>query len=88
MTAPAPGGAPHPTVRVYVNGAGVDVPSGATALDAVRLWNSEAAGEVERGARALADSRGLPAPPDTPVHGGAIFRLVSARQRNEDQPSS
>ena len=84
MTAPAPGGAPHPTVRVYVNGAGVDVPSGATALDAVRLWDATAAAELQRGARALADSRGLPASPDTPVHGGAIFRLVSARQRSDE----
>jgi len=72
------------TVRVYVNGSGVDAPANGTALDAVRLWNAAAAAEVERGARALTDSRGLPTPPDTPVHGGAIFRLVSARQRNEE----
>jgi hypothetical protein len=72
------------TVRVYVNGSGVDAPANGTALDAVRLWNADAAAEVERGTRALTDSRGLPTPPDTPVHGGAIFRLVSARQRNEE----
>lgn len=71
-------------IRVYVNGTGVDVPPGSTALDAVRRWNADAAAEVERGARALTDSRGLPAAPDTPVHGGAIFRLVSARQRGEE----
>jgi len=69
---------------VYINGAGVDAPAGATALDAVRLWSADAAADVERGARALTDSRGLPAAPDTPVHGGAIFRLVSGRQRTDE----
>ena len=72
------------TVRVYVNGTGVDAPANGTALDAVRLWDADAAAEVERGTRALTDSRGLPAPPDTPLHGGAIFRLVSGKSRAEE----
>lgn len=67
------------TVRVYVNGRGVDVPAGASALDALRVADPAAAEQVAGGARALADSRGLPAAPDAPVHGGAIFRVVSAR---------
>lgn len=67
------------TVRVFINASGVDVPEGATALDAVRLWDAKAAQAVESGTRALADSRGLPAAPDAPVYGGAIFRLVSGR---------
>jgi hypothetical protein len=71
--------APRDTVRVYVNGKGVDVPAAATALDAVRLTDPDAAAAVSAGTRALTDSRGLPAAPDAPVHGGAIFRLVSAR---------
>ena len=69
------------TVRVYVNGRGVDVPAGATAVDAVRLLDAGAAEELLAGARALSDSRGLPAAPDAPIHGGAIFRLVSVRAR-------
>ena len=72
---------PAATVRVYVNGRGVDVPAGGTVVDAVRLLDPAAADELLAGARALADSRGLPAPPSAPVHGGAIFRLVSARSR-------
>ena len=72
------------TVRVFINAAGVDVPEGATALDAVRLWDAAAARDVQAGRRALADSRGLPAAPDTPVYGGAIFRLVSARAARGD----
>ena len=75
-------------MRVYVNSTGLDVPAGATALDAVRAWNAAAADEVALGDRVIADSRGLPASPDTPVHGGAIFRVLPARRRREtDEPS-
>ena len=34
-------------VRVFVNASGVDVPAGSTALDAVRAWNDDAAGDVD-----------------------------------------
>lgn len=66
-------------VRVYVNGRGVDVPATATVLEAVRAYKAEAAGELERGACAIVDSRGLPAALDSAVHGGAIFRVVRCR---------
>ena len=68
------------TVRVYVNGRGIDVPAACTTLDAVRLADPAAAEALVAGTRALTDSRGLPATPDAPVHGGAIFRIVSARE--------
>ena len=70
-------------MRVYVNSTGFDVPDGATALDAVRAWNAAAADEVAVGERVIADSRGLPASPDSPAHGGAIYRVMPARQRND-----
>jgi len=75
-------------MRVYVNSTGLDVPDGATALDAVRAWNAAAADEVAVGERVIADSRGLPASPDSPAHGGAIYRVMSARRRNDaEEPS-
>ena len=74
-------GPAHETVRVYVNGRGVDIPAGGTALDAVRALDAAGAIELVAGRRVLTDSRGLPADPSAPVHGGAIFRLVSARAR-------
>ena len=75
-------------MRVYVNSTGLDVPDGATALDAVRAWNATAAEEVAIGERVIADSRGLPAAPDSPAHGGAIFRVLpSRRRRDEEEPS-
>ena len=71
-------------MRVYVNSTGLDVPPGSTALDAVRAWNAAAADEVATGDRVIADSRGLRTSPDTPVHGGAIFRVLPARSRRHD----
>ncbi len=70
---------PHQTVRVFVNATGISVPGGTTALDAVRAADAAAADDVTAGRRIITDSRGLPADPASPVHGGAIYRLVSAR---------
>jgi hypothetical protein len=68
-------------VRVFVNAAGVDVPSGSTALDAVRAWNAGAADEVTSGARLITDSRGLPIDGATAMSAGSILRLVAKRDR-------
>jgi hypothetical protein len=69
------------SLRAYVNGAAVIVPDGGTALDAVRSADPSAADAVTRQELAITDSRGLPTPPDTPVHNGSIFRLIPARPR-------
>ena len=75
-------------MRVYVNAVALDLPEGSTALDAVRAWNASAADAVAAGEKVLADSRGLPASPDSLLHGGAIFRVLPARRRHEaDEPS-
>jgi hypothetical protein len=66
-------------VRVYVNGRGVDAPAAARAVDAVRVWDPAVADEITGGRRALADSRGLPLDPATPVFSGLIMRVVSNR---------
>ncbi len=67
------------TVRAFVNGRGVHVPAGGTALDAVRLADPAEADAVAAGQRAIADSRGLPLDATVAVHAGAIYRTVSAR---------
>lgn len=66
--------------RVYVNGRGVDVAAGATALDAVRAVDPEAAERIAAGQRAIADSRGLPIAAESPAYGGAIYRIIAARR--------
>ena len=68
------------TIRAYVNGRGVEVPVGASAIDAVRAWDIEAAGQVMAGDRALTDSRGLPLDPSSVLSGGSIIRIVSGRR--------
>ncbi len=69
------------TVRAYVNERGVSVAPGATALDAVRAFDAHEADALAGGTRRLMDSRGLPVPADSPVHGGAIYRLLPVRER-------
>jgi hypothetical protein len=69
------------SARVFVNGVGLDVPSGATALDAVRGWSADAADAVARGASVITDSRGLPTLADMPIQSGAILRVIPVRAR-------
>lgn len=67
------------TVRVFVNAAGLDVPAGATVLDAVRTFDASVADAVASGARLVTDSRGLPVANEATVYAGAIFRVVANR---------
>ena len=67
------------TIRVFVNAAPIDAPSGASALDCVRLWNASEADEVAQGKRAITDSRGLEVDAASPTSAGSIFRTVSKR---------
>lgn len=68
-------------VRVFINASGVDVPAGASILDAVRSWNADEAAAVTRGEKLVTDSRGLPIEPDQRVSAGSIFRLLPVRRR-------
>jgi hypothetical protein len=72
------------SIRAYVNGRGVDVPAGASAIEAVRIWDSAAADQVAAGERALTDSRGLPLEPSATLVAGSIVRIVSGRRRGAE----
>jgi hypothetical protein len=72
------------TVRVYINARPVEVDAGATALQAVEAWDETQAAAVRNGERLITDSRGIVTANDTPVHNGAIFRIVRARQPDAD----
>jgi hypothetical protein len=76
------------SLRVFVNAVGVNVPAGASALDAVRQWNADEADKVARGERVITDSRGLPIASDARVSAGSIFRLVAARRGAANRSSS
>jgi hypothetical protein len=72
------------TVRIYINGRPVDVDAAATALEAVESWDETQAVAVRSGERMITDSRGIVTANNTPVHNGAIFRIVRARQTTGD----
>ncbi len=74
------------TVRIYINGRPVDVDAAATALEAVEAWDETQAVAVRSGERMITDSRGIVTANNTPVHNGAIFRIVRARQSAGDDP--
>ena len=74
------------TVRIYINTKPVDVQPSATALDAIEAWDEAQAAAVRRGERMITDSRGIVTANDTPVHNGAIFRIVRSRQDAGDDP--
>ena len=67
------------SVRVYVNATAVDVSPGSTALDCVRVWQTNEADAILSGKRVITDSRGLPIPSDSPARAGSIFRTVTNR---------
>lgn len=71
------------TVRVYVNGHGVDAPVDGRAIDAIRASDPAVAAQVVAGERALTDSRGLPVDADALLYQGAILRVVSVRAARE-----
>ncbi len=72
-------------VRVYINARPVEVAATATALQAVEAWDETQAAAVRNGERMITDSRGIVTANDTPVHNGAIFRIVRARQADSDE---
>jgi hypothetical protein len=71
-------------VRIYINAKAVDVDASATALEAVEAWDEIQAAAVRSGERMITDSRGIVTANSTPVHNGAIFRIVRARQITGD----
>jgi hypothetical protein len=73
-------------VRIYINGKPIDVEAAATALEAVEAWDEIQAQAVRNGERIITDSRGIVTANNTPVHNGAIFRIVRARQIAGDDP--
>jgi hypothetical protein len=75
------------TVRVFVNGRGVDAPAGGTALDAIGLQSRTDADAVRAGTLLITDSRGLPIPGDSALFNGALFRLIPNRERDATDPA-
>jgi uncharacterized protein YabE (DUF348 family) len=73
------------TVRIYVNAKPVDVAASATALQAVESWDSTVAAAIRSGERMITDSRGIVMANDSPMHNGAILRIVRVRQTADEE---
>jgi hypothetical protein len=67
-------------VRIFINAKPVDIDRTATVLEAIESWDATQAAAIRNGERMITDSRGIATSNDTPVHNGAIFRIVRARQ--------
>jgi hypothetical protein len=76
------------TVRVFVNGKGLDAPAGGTALDAIAVHSSSDAEAVRAGTLLVTDSRGLPVDATVALHNGALFRLIPNRTRDASDPAA
>ncbi|MDQ6690015.1 MAG: hypothetical protein M3Z18_05855 [Gemmatimonadota bacterium] len=76
------------TVRIYINAKPIDVPASSTAIDAVEALDAIQAAAVRSGERLITDSRGIVTANNSPVHQGAIFRIVRARQSSDDIDSN
>lgn len=70
------------TLRVFIDARGVDVTPGATAIEALEACDQTLALDVREGRKILTDSRGLPVENESTLESGAIFRLVSRRDRS------
>ena len=71
--------------RIYFDGKGVDAPAGSQVIDALESVDAETASAVRAGERVITDSRGLPTPPETVIYNGAIFRVIRARTRDNEE---
>jgi hypothetical protein len=70
-------------LTVFVSGKTVRVPAGSTVLDAVAAADAAAAEALRAGTRGVVDSRGIGVAHDTPLTGGFVMRIVSARAASE-----
>jgi hypothetical protein len=76
------------TCTIFVNAVPVEAVRGETVIQAIERWDGAVAEQLRAGERGLADSRGVVAGLDMVVHGGAIFRVVSGRQVQDDETSA
>lgn len=69
------------TIRVFVNASAVDLPAGADAVEAVRLFDPTLQATLASGAAYVTDGRGIEIDPASPLANGAILRVVVRARR-------
>jgi hypothetical protein len=71
------------TIRVFVNAGPIDLPSGASVAQAVRLFDPALELQIASGAAYVTDGRGIEIDPSASLSGGAILRVVVRARRSE-----
>lgn len=72
-------------IPVFINEQRVELPAGATAAEAVALFDAALATRLAAGEAHITDGRGIRIAADQPVHAGAILRVVVSSRRNQDE---
>ena len=65
-------------IRVYVNDRAVELPGGATVVDAAHAADPDLAGLLAQGTALATDGRGLPLDAGVALRPGAIVRIIVA----------
>ncbi len=71
------------TIRVFVNGGPLDLPSGADVAQAVRLFDPALERQIASGTVYVTDGRGIEIDATSPLAAGAILRVVVRARRSE-----
>ena len=66
-------------LRCFVNERALSLTPGATVRDAVTAFDPALADRVVRAEAYVTDGRGIRIPPEQPLAGGAILRVISSR---------
>jgi hypothetical protein len=72
-------------IPVFVNGYCVRIAPGQPAVRAVALHDAALAGQVASGDAYVTDGRGIRLAAETPLHAGAILRVIVTARREPDQ---
>jgi hypothetical protein len=68
-------------IRVFINGSKVDLTSGSTVADALRMVDDSWGEKLAQGSAYVTDGRGIEIEPSTPVTNGSILRVVVRARR-------
>ena len=76
------------TLRCFVNEKALSLTPGAAVRDAVAAFDPVLGDRVVRGEAYVTDARGIRVPPDHPLTGGAILRVVVSARATVDDPDA
>lgn len=73
------------TIPVFVNSQCVRITPGQPVAGAVALFDADLGARLEAGTAYVTDGRGIRLAADTPLHAGAILRVIVSARREPDE---